>query len=233
MSLKTGLLRVWNDPVWSKVIAAGVIAAITFVFIHPLDILLTKSSLLGYVLKVVAPVILLIGLYSIIRLCSHRKTKTLVFLSSGGTCRDPMAKAILTKLLAKRKLKHPLRIEAVGLGPLSKPEVSYAARYAIREMYNEDLLSTHKPKLLTPELVRQADLILVMNRELLLTPGKTLPKDKTYVFKEFFGMDGDVEDPWPDGRDAASLARYQERAKELKNILEQNIDRLMKTLDVL
>lgn len=232
MSVKAGFFKIWNDPVWSKVIATGMIAGITFIFIHLSDTPFTKSSLPGYVLNIVMAVVCIIGLYLIIRSYSRRKTKTLVFLSSGGTCRDPMAKAILIKLLAKRKLKHPLRVEAVGVGPLSKTEVSYAARSVIREMYNEDLLSEYKPKLLTPELVRQADLILAMNKGLLLTPGKTLPKDKTYVLKEFFGMDGEVDDPWPDGRDTASLARYRERAEELKDILERNLDHLLKTLDL-
>lgn len=34
MSLKTELLKLWYDPVWSKVIAAGIIACLSFLFIR-------------------------------------------------------------------------------------------------------------------------------------------------------------------------------------------------------
>ena len=83
------------------------------------------------------------------------KSRMLVYVSSGGTCRDPMAKVITTKLLEHRKLKHPLQIEAKALGPINKSEASYAARYAIKKMYKADLLAEHKPELLTRETVEQ------------------------------------------------------------------------------
>jgi hypothetical protein len=81
-------------------------------------------------------------------------------------------------------------------------------------MYDEDLLLDHKPEMLTPELVRRADLILAMDGSLLTTPGKTLPRGKTFSLKEFFGEKGDVEDPWPDGMDPT---RFQSIATARRN----------------
>jgi protein-tyrosine phosphatase len=156
--------------------------------------------------------------------------KTLVYVSSGGTCRDPMAKAITTKLLEKYKLKHPLHIMAVGIGPLSKPEASYAARFAIKEIYNQDILVNHKPELLTQEIIKQADLILLMDKSLMQKPGKIFPKEKTFVFKDFFGLKGDIPDPYPDGKDHATLNRYMKCANEIKDILEINIEHLIRVL---
>jgi protein-tyrosine-phosphatase len=156
--------------------------------------------------------------------------KIVVFLSAGGTCRDPMAKAITTKLLEQMKPRPRIEIHAAGLGPSTAEETSYAARYVIREMYGEDLLKDHRPTLLTPDLVARADLILAMDRSLLLTPGKNLPKNKAYVLKEFFGLQGDVVDPWPDGKDPVTLQRYRACAEELKALLTEHIDRIVNVL---
>jgi protein-tyrosine-phosphatase len=156
--------------------------------------------------------------------------KIVVFLSAGGTCRDPMAKAITTKLLEQVKPRPRIEIHAAGLGPSTAEEASYAARYVIREMYGEDLLKDHRPTLLTPALVARADLILAMDRSLLLTPGKNLPMNKAYVLKEFFGLQGDVADPWPDGKDPVTLQRYRACAEELKALLTKHIDRIVNVL---
>lgn len=61
---------------------------------------------------------------------------------------------------------------------------------------------------------------------------KTMPLAKTHSLKEFFGLDGDVADPWPDGKDATTLERYKKCASELRRILTQNLDRLVQVLDL-
>jgi protein-tyrosine-phosphatase len=160
------------------------------------------------------------------------RRKTVVFLSAGGTCRDPIAKTILARLLEGTTLGQHVDIRAAGLGPLSAKEASYAARYAIREMYGQDLLASHRPELLTQELVDQADLILAMDKALLLTPGKTLPAGKAFVLKEFLGLQGDVVDPWPDGKDTSTLMRYRSCAEELRTILTTHIGRFVDVLSV-
>ena len=160
------------------------------------------------------------------------RDKTVVFLSSGGTCRDPMAMAIANQLLDAMKPRPAIRFRAAGLGPISGTGASYGARHAIREFYGSDLLKDHKPALLTAELVAEADLILAMDRSLLLTPGKTLPPGKTFLLKEFLGSEGDIIDPWPDGKDAATLERYRVCAEELRALLTQHMDRIIETLKI-
>lgn len=233
MNLRNRWLNIWHDPVWSKVIAALIVAGVTYLLLPILRSLLPQlAALSGIALWIILTLaftsILLLLLWS----WSSRRRKTLVFLSSGGTCRDPMAKAIASKLLETRKLKHPIDIRAAGLGPISKPEASYAARYVINEMYNEDLLREHKPELLTPELAARADLILAMDGSLLTTRGKTLPHGKTFLLKEFFGEQGDVVDPWPDGKDVATLSRYRRCAEELRHLLTEHLDKLVQVLDL-
>jgi protein-tyrosine-phosphatase len=195
MNLKRVFLGFWKDPVWSKVIAAIIITGLGLLAIELPNLSISGLMLPSYAVAGTIVIGSACILILVVSLYPRRKVKTLVFLSSGGTCRDPMAKAILTKLLEASSIKHRLDVRAVALGPLSKDEVSFAARHVIKEMYNEDVLADHKPSVLTSELVKQADLILAMDRYLLLTPGKALPEEKTYVLKNFFGIKGDIFDP--------------------------------------
>jgi len=232
VNLRDRFRSIWDDAVWSKVIAAVIIAglAVLYALLRPLLPSVTAPSGLaaGVILALGFTVAFLLLLWG----WSIRRRKTLVFLSAGGTCRDPMAKAIASKLLQTRKLKHPIDIWAAGLGPISESKASYAARYVIKEMYDEDLLVDHKPEVLTPELVRRADLILAMDGSLLTTPGKTLPRRKTFLLKEFFGEKGDVEDPWPDGMDPDTLSKYRNCAKELQRLLTEHLDKLVRALEL-
>jgi hypothetical protein len=87
-----------------------------------------------------------------------RRSRLLVYLSSGGTCRDPMAKVITEQILKVMSLPFKVSIEAMALGPLSKMSASYAARNVIKEMYGEDLLIYHRPKRATRKILDEADL---------------------------------------------------------------------------
>jgi len=157
-----------------------------------------------------------------------RHSKLLVFLSSGGTCRDPMAKAITERIIQGMSLPFKVKIEAMALGHPSKKSASYAARNAIKEIYGEDILVHHSPTMATQEVLNDADLVLVMDRNLLIS--KILPNHKSYLFKEFFGLSGDIDDPWPDGKDQTTLSRYKKCAEEIKSIIEKNADRLIQAL---
>jgi len=143
-----------------------------------------------------------------------------------------MAKAITEKLLKDKKLNHPVEVVAAGLAPTRKTEASYAARFVIKEMFDEDLLRDHKPTQLTPEIIHSADLILLMDRSLLVSGSKSLPPEKTFILKEFFGGAGDIKDPYPDGRDDRTIGRYRKCAQELRQVLSQNLDALVSKLEV-
>jgi protein-tyrosine-phosphatase len=161
-------------------------------------------------------------------LAKRPNERMLVYISHGGTCRDPMAKAITQKLLDEREPDLDVHVEAMAMGPPSKGEASFGAREAIRRTYGEDLLADHVPRQITARIEQEADLILVMS-ERLLNP-KSAAAEKTDVFKPFFGREGDVEDPWPDGRDEAAVARYTACCSELKEILERDFARLLEAL---
>lgn len=154
--------------------------------------------------------------------------KLLVFVSAAGIDRCAMAKVLLNWLLARRKTGVRLRIESAGKWPPYYPRARKSGCKAIEELCGDDLLASHRSQVLSDMLKERADLILVMSESLL--PG--LPESKTYNLKEFFGMEGKVEDPVFDNEDEASLRRYRTVAEELKSILEDegNLQKLIEYL---
>jgi hypothetical protein len=70
--------------------------------------------------------------------------RLLVYVSTGGTCRDPMAKAITLKLLERNPPDYALRVEAVALHDPSNATASRGSQRAIRDIYGQDLLADHR-----------------------------------------------------------------------------------------
>lgn len=164
------------------------------------------------------------------RLWKTKPRRLLIYISLGGTCRDPMAKAITEQIVKDMSLPFHIEIEALALGPPTKKYISYAAKNAIKEIYNKDLIGHYVPRRVTEDIIEKADLILVMDKSLMAQ--KIFPKSKTYLFKEFFGLSGDIIDPWPDGKDQETLNIYKKCAIEIKETIESNPDNLVHALHV-
>lgn len=161
-------------------------------------------------------------------IAKRKGARLLVFLSAGGTCRDPMAKVIMEKLLHDRPPGFPIQVAALALTDPTRQEASAAAREVIKEAYNADLLAEHRPRRITPKIIEEANLILVMD-DSLLSP-KTLPAEKTSVLKPFLGEQGNVKDPWRRVKDKKTLYRYRRCRDELRRVLERHFDRLVNAL---
>ena len=105
-------------------------------------------------------------------------------------------------------------IDSAACGMPTMNYVSAEAREAITIKYGQDLLTSHKPKKITPALVQQADVILVMAGWM----KAGLPTDKTFTLKEFAGDSGDILDPFGQGIDTY-LAVAAEIAEAIDKIL--------------
>lgn len=223
------LKNLWKDPVFSKVIAAAIIWLLG-------TLILKASSLiemddlqiyLNYLLSTLALLILIIGLIRFRKI--RNRAKTIVFLSIGGTCRDPIAKVVTEKLFEDNGVTEKIDIKALAVDENSDLKVSHGARYAINSTYGQDLLAKHKCGVITKEIAKSADLILVMSLDVLKMYKQKFPNfnNNVYLFKEFFGLQGDVFNPWPDGRDEATLKRYSDCAEEIKEILTTHYEKLV------
>lgn len=157
--------------------------------------------------------------------------KLVVFMSYGGTCRCAMAKIILRRALEGRKLPFRMRVESIARWYGSGESASNSARKAILDYYGEDLLSDHRVTRICAGHLRDADLILAMDRDL-VEGVQDEYRDKMHLLTKFFmDTDGDIIDPWPDN-DPEAPVRYKACLEEIRAAIEPNVDRLVSFLAV-
>jgi len=143
--------------------------------------------------------------------------KKILFICGGNTCRSPMAKVILEQKLKEIGRFDEFIIDSAAFDYPTYQGASMNAREAIKRLFGEDLLVSHRAKKLTSDLVEQADLILVMGSRM----KEDLPQDRTWTLKEYAGVTGDVADPFGD-----TLNAYLECAKEISSLLEKVLPKL-------
>src|SRR3990170_7579296 len=83
-----------------------------------------------------------------------------LFVCTGNTCRSPMAEALLRDAVAARGLEQ-VAVSSAGTGAWDGAPVSEGA-YLVGLEHGLDL-SGHRARLLTREVVKDADLILTMS----------------------------------------------------------------------
>ena len=92
--------------------------------------------------------------------------KTILFVCTGNVCRSPMAEGILRQAVQGRG---NYRVISAGLGAMEgQPPSAYAVQ-AVRELGID--ISSQRSRMLTPELVQDADFIFGMTTSFSLTPG--------------------------------------------------------------
>lgn len=90
---------------------------------------------------------------------SPASVRNILFVCTGNTCRSPLAEGFLKKLLEKSSYSD-MEIGSAGLAALPGSSASFHSVQVALE--NSVSLAEHKARLLTAELIEQADLILVM-----------------------------------------------------------------------
>ncbi|MGB2805634.1 MAG: low molecular weight protein arginine phosphatase [Candidatus Zixiibacteriota bacterium] len=153
-----------------------------------------------------------------------------LFVCTGNTCRSPMAEGILKKMLEDKGVDN-LEVSSAGTHGLSNAPASLFAREVAGDR-NIDL-SGHRSRRLTPEMIREADLILAMSQEHLdyiKRIGGTAG-DRTFLLKAFprvhsasnKGGNGGVlsiEDPIGSSPDDYERS-FADIEKEIKRILPE------------
>lgn len=162
--------------------------------------------------------------------------KTILFVCTGNTCRSAMAEGIFKKILKERTENYSkFNIISAGisalLGMSPTPE-------AIKVMTEQGIdISRHIANQVQEDLVKKADLILVMSnthKDYIKTKF-TFAQDKIYLLKEFAQIsefksiqktDENYEVVDPLGR---PIEFYRIVARELKENLEKILDKIIKS----
>jgi protein-tyrosine phosphatase len=108
----------------------------------------------------------------------------------GNICRSPMAEAVLRNEL---RGQDQLTVESAGLGALVGEPASQHAMVLMEERGID--ISSHRAQQLTPELVRKADLILVMESRHKKAIESDDPATRGKVFRLGEWLNQEIADP--------------------------------------
>ena len=117
--------------------------------------------------------------------------KSVLVVCIGNICRSPTGEALLKSKLAGRGID----VSSAGLGALTgKPVDPTAAQVMAASGYH---LPEHQARQLTSELLREHDLVLVMEQKHLQSVHSIAPeaRGKTFLFGKWIG-DQEVPDPY-------------------------------------
>jgi len=143
--------------------------------------------------------------------------RNILFVCTGNTCRSPLAEGFLKKLLAKSS-SSGMEIGSAGLDALPGSSASFhSVQVALK---NSVSLEEHQARLVTAELIEQADLILVMEagHRSHLVDRYPQASDKIYLLRHFarYGsQERGIPDPY-----GGNLEAYRFCFEDIKECVE-------------
>lgn len=172
-----------------------------------------------------------------IRIAKTPGVKHVLYVSTYGTCRCAMAKVVTEQTLQWRKPRFGLRILSVGNRYYQGLDrASNGARKAVSDSYGFEHLKEHQVTTQSLGLLRDADLILTMTEEIRQDILKQdIPTEGVRNFNEFFGLDGDIPDPYRLDDQYAEKEEtrqgYQECLAQFRKTIEPRVSKLLEFLD--
>src|SRR5436189_5952372 len=148
--------------------------------------------------------------------------ENVLFVCTGNICRSPLAASLLERALQERGIE--VTVASAGTGAWDGAPASEGA-YLVGLERGLDL-SGHRARLLTREIVEDADLILTMARHHRARVDELGGEGRVFVLGEYGGREGEeaeVSDPF-----GGDLEVYRDTVAELEALIDATVERLVK-----
>lgn len=153
--------------------------------------------------------------------------KTILFVCTANICRSPMAAGIIRDHLTAKGLADQIRVLSAGIWAEDGHEASKNACTVLGQRGID--LSNHQSRIVTPALLSQASIVLVMEeahrRSLFYLAPQYL--SKVFLLTEMAGGHEDVADPF-----GGPLKSYVETANYLEKLIDAGLPAILRHLQV-
>lgn len=151
--------------------------------------------------------------------------KKILVVCTGNICRTPMVKALLEREIARVQLADRVSVDSAGTYAMVDAPASAGSVQAMTDRGLD--IAEHEGKQITAELVRQADLILVMEERHRRTIFVTWPQalSKTFLLSEMAGAHADVADPY-----GMAQAEYDKAADIIESYVRRGLPEILRKL---
>jgi protein-tyrosine-phosphatase len=150
----------------------------------------------------------------------------ILFICTANQCRSPMAAGLFKQQIARLGQTEQWQVASAGTWAVPDRPATLLARTAMAEKAID--LSEHLSQLLDDELLRSADVILVMTRQHLeaICAEFNGAASKTFLLSQLIGQIFDIDDPVQ-----GTIDDYRRCANEIQRILADGYARLTELAD--